>query len=54
MIKNFIHKGLEKFFTKGSKSGIQACHEIRIRLILAQLHQSKVVEDMNIPTLRIR
>ena len=44
---------MEKFFTKGSKAGIQAHHENRIRLILAQLNQSKFIEDMNIPTLRL-
>ena len=53
MIKNFTHKGLEKFFTKGSNAGIQARHGKRIRLILAQLNQSKIVEDMNIPTLSL-
>jgi proteic killer suppression protein len=53
MIKSFIHKGLEKFFLKGSKAGIQARHENRIRLILAQLNQAKVVEDMNIPFLHL-
>jgi len=53
MIKNFIHKGLEKFFTTGNKAGIQARHEKRIRLILAQLNQAKTVEDMNIPTLAL-
>ena len=53
MIKTFIHKGLEKFFTKGSKAGIQAQHVKRLRLILAQLNQSKMIEDMNIPTLAL-
>ena len=53
MIKKFIHKGLEKFFIKGSKAGIQARHASRIRLILAQLNQAKTVEDMNIPTLAL-
>ncbi len=53
MIKSFIHKGLEKFFTTGSKAGIQARHEKRIWLILAQLNQAKIVEDMNIPTLAL-
>ena len=53
MIKNFIHKGLGKFFTTGSKAGIQVRHEKRIRLILAQLNQAKTVEDMNIPTLAL-
>jgi len=50
VVKNFIHKGLEKFFTKGSKAGIQARHAKRIRLILAQLNQARTIEDMNIPT----
>ena len=54
MIKNFIHKGLEKFFSTGSKAGIQARDEKRIRLILAQLNQSKTVEDMNVPTLALQ
>jgi proteic killer suppression protein len=53
MIKSFIHKGLEKFFLMGSKAGIQARHENRIRLILAQLNQSKMVEDMNISFLHL-
>jgi len=53
MIKNFSHKGLEKFFTTESKAGIQARHAKRIRLILAQLNQAKTVEDMNIPTLAL-
>ncbi len=26
MIKTFIHKGLEDFFSDGSKKGIQAAH----------------------------
>ncbi len=53
MIKSFAHKGLEKFYTTGSKAGIQAKHEYRIRLILAQLNQAKYVNDMNIPTLEL-
>ena len=53
MIKNFIHKGLKKLFTTGSKAAIQACHAKRIRLILAHLNQAKTVEDMNIPTLAL-
>ena len=53
MIKSFAHKGLEQFFTTGSKAGIQPQHASRSRLILAQLHQSRTVEDMRIPTLRL-
>ena len=33
----FKHKGLEKFFTKGVKSEIQAKHAERLRLILGRL-----------------
>ncbi|MEZ4714151.1 MAG: type II toxin-antitoxin system RelE/ParE family toxin [Caldilineaceae bacterium] len=53
MIKSFAHKGLERFFLTGSKAGIQPRHAMRIRLILAQLHQAKSIEDMRIPTLRL-
>ena len=53
MIKNFVHKGLEKFFLSGSKAGIQPRQAKRIRLILAQLQQARTIEDMNIPTLRL-
>ena len=53
MIKTFIHKGLEKFYRTGSKAGIQAKHSARLRLILAQLNQAQVVQDMNIPFLKL-
>ncbi|MBW1616665.1 MAG: type II toxin-antitoxin system RelE/ParE family toxin [Deltaproteobacteria bacterium] len=53
MIKNFIHKGLKKFFTTGSKAGIYAKHAKKIRLILSQLNQSKTIQDMNIPSLAL-
>lgn len=53
MIKSFAHKGLERFFRAGSTAGIQAMHAARLRLILAQLNQARVVSDMNIPTLRL-
>lgn len=53
MIKSFAHKGLERFFLTGSKAGIQPKHAARLRLILAQLHQARSIEDMDIPTLRL-
>ncbi len=53
MIKSFIHKGLEKFYQTGSKVGIQAKHSERLRLILAQLNQTKIIQDMNIPFLKL-
>jgi len=51
MIKSFKHKGLEKFFLRGIKSGIQAKHAARIRLILARLHASTSPDDMDLPGL---
>ncbi len=53
MIKNFIHKGLERFYRTGSKSGIQAKHALRLRLILSNLDQAKSPEDMDLPGLAL-
>ena len=53
MIKSFVHKGLKKFFFTGNKAGIQAKHAERLRLILAQLNQARVIEDMQIPSLAL-
>ena len=51
MIQNFKHKGLEKFFLKGTKAGIQSSHENRIRLILGRLHAAASSRDMDLPDL---
>jgi toxin HigB-1 len=51
MIKGFRHRGLERYFTNGTTTGIQAKHEKRIRLILARLHASTSARDMNLPGL---
>lgn len=50
-IKGFRHKGLERFFTTGSKSGIQAKHADRLRLILGRLNVSTSARDMDLPGL---
>ncbi|MFC6570152.1 type II toxin-antitoxin system RelE/ParE family toxin [Actinoplanes utahensis] len=47
MIKSFKHKGLEKFFTKGTTAGIQTAHATKIGDRLAFLHAASVVEDMD-------
>ena len=39
MIKSFAHKGLEKFFTTGSTTGIQAAHAAKIARMLAVLDE---------------
>jgi len=41
MIKNFRHKGLEKFFTTGSMAGIQAVHATKLRIQLTALDNAK-------------
>lgn len=53
MIKSFKHKGLEKFFTTGDTSGIQAVHATKIRDRLAFLHSAITIEDMDIPGYRL-
>lgn len=53
MIRSFQHKGLERFFTTGSKAGIQAKHANRLRLILGRLHVSSEPRDMNLPGLKL-
>lgn len=51
MIQEFRHKGLEQFFLKGTKAGIQAKHAARLRVILARLEASIHLQDMNLPGL---
>jgi toxin HigB-1 len=51
MIQSFKHKGLERFFATGKKSGIQAKHANRLRLILGRLNASTAPADMDLPGL---
>ena len=53
MIQSFRHKGLQRFFCRGSKAGIQAQHEKRLRLMLARLDAAREPEDMSLPGLRL-
>jgi len=50
-IKGLQHEGLERFFAAGTKSGIQAKHADRLRLILGRLNASTSARDMNLPGL---
>jgi proteic killer suppression protein len=34
VIKTFRHRGLERFFKTGSKTGIQPAHDARLRILL--------------------
>ena len=49
MIKTFRHKGLQRFFERGIKSGIQSQHTPRLRLMLSRLDDAKEAKDMNAP-----
>ena len=51
MIRGFRHKGLARLFETGTKSGIQAQHAERLRLILAQLNAAIGPGDMALPGL---
>ena len=53
MIRGFRHKGLERFYLKGTKAGIQAKHASRLRLILGRLNASSGPKDMDLPGLKL-
>ncbi len=53
MIKSFKHKGLEKFFKKGTVAGIQAKHRARLADQLAVLNAATQVTDLDIPGYRL-
>ncbi|MBI4460625.1 MAG: type II toxin-antitoxin system RelE/ParE family toxin [Acidobacteria bacterium] len=44
-------QGLERFFSTGATSGIQAKHADRLRLILGRLNAATNPRDMNLPGL---
>lgn len=49
MIKHFRHKGIERFFSTGSRAGIQAAHAPRLARQLSALNSARRAEDMNRP-----
>jgi proteic killer suppression protein len=53
MIKSFKHKGLERLFTKGSASGVQAVHATRIVLMLDAIDAAKQVSELDMPGFRL-
>jgi proteic killer suppression protein len=52
-ILRFRHKGLERFFLRGTMAGIQAKHAVRLRLILGRLNVAAEPRDMALPGLRL-
>ena len=53
MIKSFRHKGVERFFKTGSKSGIQPKHAERLGRQLFALDSARTPNDMNAPGWRL-
>jgi len=49
VIRSFRHKGLQRFFETGSKSGILSAHERRLRLMLSRLDDASSPKDMDAP-----
>ena len=49
MIKSFRHKGLQAFFERGTKAGIQAAHAPKLARQLARLDEAQSAQDMNLP-----
>lgn len=52
-ICGFKHKGLERFFTRGTLAGIQSKHAKRLRLILGRLNVAQEPRDMGLPGLHL-
>ena len=53
MIKSFRHKGLQAFFERGTKAGIQAAHASKLARQLARLNEATGPDDMNLPGWRL-
>lgn len=53
MIREFRHKGLERFFHTGSLAGIRPAHAPKLRLVLARLDAARAPFDLQIPGLRL-
>lgn len=53
MIKNFKHKGLEQYFTKDLKKGLDARDLLKITRMLDRLDTALVANDMDIPGWRL-
>ncbi len=49
VIKSFRHKGLQDFYERGTKAGIQAAHASKLARQLARLEQAQAPQDMNLP-----
>jgi proteic killer suppression protein len=53
VIRSFKHKGLERFFFQGTRSGIQTKHAVKLRLVLGRLGAAVGPKDMDLPGLNL-
>jgi proteic killer suppression protein len=53
MIEGFNHKGLKRLYEDGDRKLIRADLVERISTLLTYLDAAKVIEDLNIPSLRL-
>jgi proteic killer suppression protein len=53
MIRSFRHKGLKRFHSTGSTSGIQAEHAIKLGDQLDMLDAAEIAKDMDKPGWRL-
>jgi len=49
VIRTFKHAGLERFYTTGSKAGIQPAHAKKLDIQLLTLNAAADPGDMNVP-----
>jgi len=54
VISNFRHKGLEAFFRRGTKAGIQPQHASKLRLQLTALGAATKPSDLAAPGWRLQ
>jgi len=53
MIKSWKHKGLKRFFEKGSTAGIISDHTNRLELLLSALDDADTINDLSMPSFRL-
>ena len=53
MIRNIRHKGLESLHLNNLTKGVKQSHVKRLRQILALLNTAKMLEDMDLPGMKL-
>ena len=52
MIENFKHRGLRRFYENGDRSGLNAEHAPKIKVILSMLDAAETPEEMAVAMFR--